>query len=399
MNIKYLFFLLTLQSKIRNVPEYKLTKMHKTLILIAICGLMLSCNNGIKVQSYKNDATHERVTVAQPTGTHVKNVILMIGDGMGLPQVSCGWTANHGQLNLDNFQYTGISRTYCASQLITDSGAGGSALACGQKTTCHYIAKDPEGNDMLSLIDYAHLAGMKAGVSVVCALDDATPVSFCCHDTSRYSTDALIADYLETKADLVVGGGRNYFMKRDDGRNIADELAANGWNVATDETAFFAVDSLPLFGILADGDYPLPSVRGDLFTRQTMKAIEMLDNDQGFFLMVEGSLIDGWCHENVIENMVAEMLDFDKTIGAVLEWAAADGETLVVVTADHESGALTLLDGDYHEGLVEVHFANDGHSNIQVPLYAFGPQAWNFTGTKENCEWGQLIRSFISTND
>ena len=324
-----------------------------------------------------------------------KNIILMIGDGMGVPQVSCGWVTNKGSLNLDRFPYTGFSRTYSQDHLITDSGAGGSAWACGQKIQNSHIAVDTAANELPSLIDIAHAQGMRTGISVVCGLDDATPASFCCHDIYRRNSEPIIADYLVSPVDLIVGGGWTYFEEREDGRSILSEMAQQGRDTATTQERFFAMQNLPLIGVLAYNDYPLPSVRGDLFTRQTMKAIDMLNNDNGFFLMVEGSLIDGYCHVNNIDNAMAELHDFDATIGAVLDWAEKDGNTLVVVSADHETGGLTLLGGDLEKGEVEVHFSSDGHSNIQVPVYAFGPGAELFHGTKENCEWSQLLRSFI----
>ncbi len=324
-----------------------------------------------------------------------KNVVLMIGDGMGVPQVSCGWVKNKGHLNLDRFPYTGFSRTYCLDHLITDSGAGGTALACGQKIQYYHVAVDTAGNELPSLIDIAHAQGMRTGVSVVCGLDDATPASFLAHDTYRRNSEPIIADFLVSPVDLIVGGGWLYFEERQDGRSILSEMAQQGRDTATTEERFFAMQNLPLIGVLAYNDYPLPSVRGDLFTRQTMKAIDMLDNEQGFFLMVEGSLIDGYCHDMNIDGVMEEMLDFDATVGAVLDWAQKDGNTLVVVTADHESGALTLLGGDLEKGEIITNFAHEDHSNIQVPIYAFGPGAEHFHGTKENCEWSELIRSFI----
>lgn len=331
-----------------------------------------------------------RSSASQP-----KNIILMIGDGMGVPQVSCGWVTNKGHLNIDRFPYTGFSRTYCLDHLITDSGAGGSAWACGQKIQYYHIAVDTAGNELPSLIDIAHAKGMRTGISVTCGLDDATPASFCCHDTYRRNCEPIIADYLASPVDLIVGGGWLYFEEREDGRSILSEMAQQGRDTTTDKEHFFAMQNLPLIGVLAYNDYPLPSVRGDLFQRQTMKAIEMLDNKDGFFLMVEGSLIDGYCHDNHIENVMAEMLDFDATVGAVLDWAEKDGNTLVVVTADHESGGLSLIGGDLAKGQIEVNFSVEDHSNIQVPVYAFGPGAENFHGTKENCEWSQLLRSLL----
>ena len=121
----------------------------------------------------------------------------------------------------------------------------------------------------------------------------------------------------------------------------------------------------------------------------------MLDNPKGFFLMIEGSQIDDWAHRNKIGYSVEELFDFDKTLGIVLEWAARDGETLVVVTADHATGGLTLLQGSLEEHLVKVHFSTKGHNGIYVPVFAFGPRAEEFVGMHENAEVGAIIRKII----
>ena len=117
--------------------------------------------------------------------------------------------------------------------------------------------------------------------------------------------------------------------------------------------------------------------------------------DKGFVMMIEGSCIDDWLHGNDLEKAMEELLDFDRTLGDVLEWAAADGHTLVVVTADHNTGAITLQDGDLEKGEIGVHFASDSHNGIAVPVYAWGPGSEKFTGIRENAQWGQLVASFV----
>lgn len=130
-----------------------------------------------------------------------------------------------------------------------------------------------------------------------------------------------------------------------------------------------------MVAVLDTLELPVALERGDRFRGMVRKALGMLDNPGGFFLMIEGSCIDDWCHANRIDRAVEETLDFDRTVGDVLRWAAADGETLVVVTADHATGGLTLLDGNLAEGLVRVNFASEGHNGILVPVFAYGPRA------------------------
>ena len=136
-----------------------------------------------------------------------------------------------------------------------------------------------------------------------------------------------------------------------------------------------------------DKDTPLPDERGDLLARASMKGIELMNrNKKGFFMMIEGSQLDDYGHFNQLDMLMKETLDFDQTIGRVMKWAAEDGETLVVVTADHETGGLTLVNGDKNEGRVECCFSTRDHSGAMVPVYAFGPGAEHFTGIYETTD-------------
>ena len=136
--------------------------------------------------------------------------------------------------------------------------------------------------------------------------------------------------------------------------------------------------------------------RGPVLEDCAMKAIELLDNKKGFFLMIEGSSIDDWGHRQKVGYMAEELFDFDRTVGKVLKWAEQDGHTLVVVTADHATGGLTLIDGSLENRTVKVHFSTKGHNGILVPIFAYGPQAERFTGVHENEEVGQILSSLMN---
>ena len=382
-----------------------MNKDMRRLLFLACClclALAVSCKQKEaepQLQYYTTEHTHDIVSVEAPAAdAQIRNVIFMIGDGMGLEQVSCAWVLNHGKLNLDNMPYIGLSRTYSASDLVTDSAAGGTALAVGRKTDNGHVGSDSEGEPLYSMLVKAAGLGKKTGVVVTCHLADATPADFCCHDDYRYHYDAIIADYAECGVDYIAGGGRDYFgPKREDGRDIVSEMKDKGYNYATTEEELLAAP-LPVLGLMSDDNLPVAQERGDLFRKMTGRGIEALSEaagDKGFVMMIEGSSIDDWQHENDIEKAMEELLDFDRTLGDVLQWAATDGHTLVVVTADHATGALTLQDGDLEAGRIGVAFGNQSHNGIAVPVYAWGPGSQFFTGIRENAEWGQLVASFI----
>ena len=369
---------------------------------LAAIVLAVSCKRreeGKTLQYYATPNPYEIVDVAMPpVDNEVRNVILMIGDGMGLEQVSCAWVLNHGKLNLDRFPSIGLSRTWCTNELITDSGAGGTALAAGQKTAYSHVGTAADSTDLASMLVKAQELGKKTGVVVTCHFADATPCDFCCHNEYRYNQDDLIADYVTCGVDYLSGGGLDWFtVNRKDSRDITREMAAAGYTVALTEEDLMAAD-LPVIGILAPDNLPVAMERGDLYRRTVARGLDILSResgDRGFVMMLEGSCIDDWLHGNDIEKAMEELLDFDRTIGDVLTWAAADGHTLVVVTADHSTGCLTLQDGNLEEGRIGVAFGSESHNGIAVPVYAWGPGSDAFTGIRENEEWGRLIASFV----
>lgn len=338
-------------------------------------------------QTYVLNQPYETVKLKAPKGKKVKNVILMIGDGMSLMHVYSAWTANRGKLNLDNAMAVGLSKTYCLDKLITDSGAGGTALATGQKTIYHAVGVDAKGNPLTTLVDVAKETNRSAGVVVTCRLNDATPADFCCHNIDRDEAEAITVDYLNCGADFVFGGGSKYFENRTDGRNLFNELQGKGYQVLRSWDELAKAKGGKLFTVTDSLDLPVPAQRGDILAKASLKAIEVLNqNKKGFFLMVEGSQLDDYGHFNDLDMLMQEVHDFDRTIGKVLEWAAQDGETLVIVTADHETGGLTLVDGNLAEGKIVGKFSTGGHSGVMVPVYAFGPGAEQFTGIYENSD-------------
>lgn len=325
----------------------------------------------------------------------IRNVVLMIGDGMGLEQVSAALVANRGALHMTTMPFTGIARTYSADHLITDSGAAGTALAAGVKTSNYVVGVDTTGHPLPSLTDMARESGRRTGIAVVCRLNDATPAAFCCHSTDRDAAESIASGYPACGVDYVAGGGMKYWRHRSDGRDLLAEMAAKGYHTYETPETLFGATELPVAAVLDSLELPVAVRRGDLFRGMVCKALELLRNDRGFFLMAEGSCIDDWCHANRIGNAVEEILDFDRTVGDVLRWAAADAHTLVIVTADHATGGLTLLDGDLSTGEVKVHFSSTGHNGILVPVFAYGPGAERFCGVYENDSLSRKIAGVL----
>lgn len=355
----------------------------------------------VNQQSYTFDKPYKVEKVNAPSGKKVKNVILMIGDGMSLMHIQAAWTCNRGHLWLENAQFTGLSKTPATNRLITDSGSGGTSLATGYKTRYHAVGVDEDGNKLKSLVDYAKEAGKSAGVAVTCRLWDATPCDFLSHNIDRDNEQELIAEMANSPVDYVFGGGAKFFTNRKDGRNIFKELEKKGYKVFTSrkdlETISKEKGNSKVYCVPFEVDTPLPDERGDLLARASIAGMNLLNqNKNGFFMMVEGSQLDDYGHFNQLDMLMKETLDFDQTFGSIIKWAAEDGETLVVVTADHETGGMTVLGGDYKEGRVEVNFSTKNHSGTMVPVYAFGPGSENFSGFMDNTDICWKIKALMN---
>ena len=316
-----------------------------------------------------------------------KNVIFLIGDGMGMAHIYAAMVANGNKLELERCKYVGYTKTYCANRFTTDSGAGGTALATGFKTNYGMIGVTPDSIPVETILQQADRNGLATGMVVSCAITYVTPAAFIAHQPHRSMYEEVAADFLKTDIDVFIGGGRKYFEKRKDGRNLIQELKEKGYQIAYDMDEVKKVKSGKLAGLIHEDQPPKMPKRGDLLPDATMVAIDILKkNKNGFFLMVEGSQIDWGGHANDIEMIINEMLDFDKTIGKVLDFAEKDGNTLVVIASDHETGGLTLPNGDMEKGTVKASFSTKGHTGIPVPVFAFGPGAEDFIGFMENTD-------------
>lgn len=368
---------------------------------LALCVHSANAQYNMPTQTFTYEHPYAVEKLQAPKGKKVKNVILMIGDGMSLMHVYTAWAANRGKLWLENAQATGLSKTWAVKKLVTDSGSGGTSLATGVKTVYHAVGVDPEGKPLTSLVDVAKELGKDAGMAVTCRLWDATPCDFCCHNIDRDKEEELVGDYPTSGVDFVFGGGAQKFTNRKDGRDIFKELQKKGFHVSRTLDDFFAYDkNSRIFAVPYDKDTPLPDERGDLLARASMKGISLMNqNKNGFFMMIEGSQLDDYGHFNQLDLLMKETLDFDQTVGEVMKWAAKDGETLVVVTADHETGGLTLVNGNKDEGRVECCFSTKDHSGAMVPVYAFGPGAENFTGIFENTDVFKKIKKLMTEGE
>jgi alkaline phosphatase len=330
------------------------------------------------------------------------NIILMIGDGMGVAHINAAMVAGR-PLNMERMPIGGFATTNAEGSFVTDSAASGTALATGRKTTNGTISQSPSGERFKTILEHAEESGLSTGLVSSCSVTHATPASFASHVDDRGKYLEIAEQIAGSGVDVMFGGGWAYFAptsvsdgKRRDGRNLLDDLRER-MPVALSVEEFEALpDSGPAAGFFSREHPGHASDRRPPLSALTEKAIDLLSDDEdGFFLMVEGSQIDWASHENDSAWLVEETLDFDEAVGVAMDFAERDGRTLVVVTADHETGGYLLIDGSYKYGKVTSwKFGTEGHTGVMVPVLAYGPGGSVLGGIIDNTTLGRTLISY-----
>lgn len=322
-----------------------------------------------------------------------KNVILMVGDGMGITQITAGMIVSENKLHLERFKYIGLHKSHSSDNLITDSAAGATAFASGVKTYNGAIGVDPKKKPVKTILEECEKHDMATGLVTTSTIVHATPASFISHQPSRKMYEEIAADFLNTEIDFFIGGGKKYFDRREsDERNISEELEKKDYYVSNyfdENLSDIKFNPKKNFAYFTADDDPLPVASGRDYlygaSRISTNFLKAHSRGEGFFLMIEGAQIDWGGHANDANYIITEMLDFDRSIGAVLDWAKKDGETLVIVTADHETGGFAVNIGSTQDSLV-TEFTTDYHTAEMIPVFAYGPGAELFSGIYENTE-------------
>ena len=370
------------------------------ILLLLVTTLFISCNTQQEV-AVSTTTTNKVSTSAKK----VKNIIFLIGDGMGLSEVSASQFYNKKTSNFERFPVIGLSKTSSASDLITDSAAGATAFASGIKTYNGALGVNTDTIAVKTIVEEISKLGVASGIISTSSIVHATPAAFYTHTKKRSMYEDIAVQLVNSDIDFFAGGGIKFFNDRKDKRDLISELEQNGFSINIES---LPKNNKPILDkkqgyLLAPNGMPkMLEGRGEFLSNATKLALESLSaNEEGFFLMIEGSQIDWGGHDNDAEYLISELIDFDNTIGVALDFAKLNGETLVIVTADHETGGFTLASderGDYNN--IKPAFSTDGHSATMVPVFAKGPNAENFGGIYENTAIYNKMKSlFFENND
>lgn len=369
------------------------------------------------------------------TNNYPKNVIYLIGDGMGFGAVS---SLLLSQDSITGFEYApviGLNETCSANNYVTDSPAGGTALATGTRTNNGYLGVNPDGEQLTSILKKAQALGKKSGIVVNTTLTEATPGAFYAGVKKRSESYKIAEQFCESGVDVAIGAGLSAFINRPDSIDMTEVLINKGYNVYLDWKSVLKTDSKKFVGILSMSDVhrrnsssksagaadgaevclaaKLAAQSADnldttrfseptlYLKKATAKALEVLEHDSpdGFFLMIESAIIDGYGHNNDSEGMIIEMKEFDQTLKMLVKYVENNPNTLLVVTADHETGGTGVSYKHYENGEkvpVQLSFSTKGHTGTVVPIFAYGAGAQEFAGIMKNTDIPVKIEKLIN---
>jgi alkaline phosphatase len=407
-------------------------KTLKILILLAVCLLAVAAGVFLVFYNFNFSVVFydpgQAITIHRPSDSReplplvpdsdVKNVIFVVGDGMGVSQLAAArihYAGPDGRLNIERMPVTGLLTTHAVGNLITDSAASATAMAAGIKTRNSMVGVDSTGHPRPTILEVARDAGFATGIVTSTELTDATPAAFASHVPKRKMQSEIALQLVQSKVNVLLGAGAHFYPKpdaRSKRKDDADPIAVakgNGYRVIETRADLLEADAellLGIFeGILTDRMEPgiNPNPNAPSLRELTRKAIEILSrNETGFFLVVEEEGTDKGGHANREDYFLHSLKSLDNAVTEALDFAQRDGRTLVIVTADHETGGMNIVQGafknrrpEFRRRYLEFTWATDGHTAQPVPLFAFGPHAIRFTGLKDNTEVPKILADLL----
>lgn len=356
-----------------SVKKRKLAKIVVTFILLLaisvtlLLGILHSMQYGVRPE----------------INAHADNVILLIGDGMGFNHIAIA--SYFGEVALEQFEYGGSVATHSLSHKITDSAAAATAMATGEKTI----------NGMLSYSAFGRIQNLgqltkhndkRLGIVVTKPVTDATPAAFTAHNISRSRQKAIAYEQIiSADCDVLFGAGKEYFDEYSGLIETQDRAYLNTYEALQANTkpkAYAIFDE-----VTPESEHNLAIL--------TSIALAMLQNENGFFLMVEGSKIDSHSHSNDMDAMLAEFWIFNAAILIALDFAANNPNTTVIVVADHETGGLTLPEVLSSSTINDNCFTTDGHTAADVPYFAYGSGAEQIPSFIDNTDIFYIITQLL----
>ena len=326
---------------------------------------------------------------AAPPPARPKNVILVIGDGMGVAHFTAARILRGADYRIGKMPVAGLVYTQVLNSIGPDSASTASAYATGSKVNYRAVSVDPDGKPLETVLEIAEKTGRSTGLVTTANFFDATPAAFAAHNPSRYETKAITSQMLASGAEIIVGGGAAKFDQE-------SEAAAEGYAVIRSAETLLASGAKKILGVFPtqEREAAIPGLDPAVVAKW---AIDRLAADpDGFFLLLEHEGTDGASHANHTEDFIVAVKQFDVMAGVALDFAASHPDTLVLVTGDHETGSLQIQpENDRNLRLI---WGTKGHTGEMLPIFAVGPGSQQFEGALDNDEIGRRLKALVSRN-
>tara|TARA_B100001769_G_scaffold265503_1_gene250808 strand:- start:1172 stop:2224 length:1053 start_codon:yes stop_codon:yes gene_type:complete len=323
------------------------------------------------------------------------NIIMMIGDGMGLSQISSGMYSNNNYTSFERSQHVGLIKTHSFDNLVTDSAAAGTAMSSGVKTYNRVVGMDENFNPVKSILEICRDRGYMTAIIATSTIVHATPASYYSKVKSRYEYEEIASQLSKSNINFFVGGGEKFFNDRRDKRNLMNEM--NDYLFVNSIESFKKINSNKI-GFLTSYDSPMGKHEGRKPSLEDIVQVtiqKLKSFNKPFFILVEGSQIDWGGHDNDSEHMISEMLEFDRTVEKVFDFVNIDKNTTVIITADHETGGVAIIDGNIEDSKVVNKYISEDHTATMVPIFSFGPYSSLFSGVYDNTEIFDKLEAII----
>lgn len=319
-----------------------------------------------------------------------KNVIIVFGDGMGFGHLTAMILQSERTAAVTRMPVTGFVLTSSADRIVTDSGAGATAYATGRRTGYRMLSLTPDGSaPVRTIVEDLRARGVAVGLVTTASVNDASPAAFYAHHTNRYDHDVVAAQMVRSGVELLMGGTDKLPA------STPDDAREHGYHVTNlDEDPLTAV-TLPALALFTNGPNQVDNPRA-MLADMTGAAIRMLSPDpDGFFLFAEHEGTDEGIHQTDIETVEKSVASLDAALAAALRFAVEDGQTLVIMTADHETGGLRVTE-DETRAHPKLDIPYTKHTAEMVPILAYGPGAQHFSGIHTNEEVGRILAALVA---
>ena len=327
--------------------------------------------------------------VTMAAQTTPKNIIVFISDGAGPAHYNAAKNLRGADFNIGRMPVVGLATTRCADRNVTDSAAGATAIATGVKTVYERVSQDPSGVALETVLELAEKKGKATGLVTTARFYDATPAAFAAHAKHRDESVEIVAQMLRSGAEVIAGGGLTS-LEAAKLTDLPDQAKAQGYTYVTTRAELdAAANASKVLAVFPQQtrDVDVPEAPLPVLTRFALDRLRR--EKKGFFLMVEHEGTDSSSHQNNVPDLNASLTSFDTAVGVALEFAAAHGDTLVIVTADHETGGMRIT--ETKSGRFRVEWSTTDHTAMPVPVFAFGPGSAAFAGFYDNTDTGKKL--------